>query len=88
MKRGSDMNIDIDNGPSTRGEKFLFCEKHNALALAFLRDATNAVKFAAIDDARKLQAEVNKSVVLFLWSRQGCEDCAEVQFGQESKVEP
>jgi hypothetical protein len=77
MKRGSDM--DIDNDPIINGEELLFCEKHNAVALAFLRDATNAIKFAGIDDARKLQAEVNKSVVLFLWSCQGCKDCGEMQ---------
>jgi hypothetical protein len=71
--------MDIDNDPILSGEELLFREKHNALALAFLRDATNAVKQAGIDDARKLQAEVNKSVVLFLWSREQCEDCGEMQ---------
>jgi hypothetical protein len=57
------------------GNDLLFCEKHKALALVFLRDAAEAVRHAGIEDPRHLQLQVNKSAVLFLFSRAACQDC-------------
>ena len=71
----SEIDMALDNDPCVSSDDLLFCEKHRALAQAFLRDAAEAVRHAGIEDPRHLQAQVNKSAVLFLFSRALCPDC-------------
>jgi hypothetical protein len=61
------------------GNDSLLCEKHKALAHAFLRNASEAVRHASVEDPIHLQMEVNKSLVLFLWSRKECSECRTLQ---------
>jgi hypothetical protein len=60
--------IDSGNDP-------LLCEKHKTLAYVFLRHAVEAVRHVGLEDPIHLQMEVNKSLVVFLWSRKECSDC-------------
>jgi len=66
------------NDPIMSRNKHLFCEKHNAAAHAFLREATKAVEFAGVHDPRASLLNVHKSLVVLLWTREGCGDCGEV----------
>lgn len=70
--------MDIDNEPIISGNEYVFCERHNAAAHAFLKEARKAVKFAGVNDSNELLANVYKSLVVLLWTREGCEDCGEV----------
>ena len=74
----SEIDMALDNDPCVSSDDLLFCEKHKALAQAFLRDAAEVVRHAGIEDPRHLQAQVNKSVVLFLFSRALCPDCEDL----------
>ncbi len=63
------------NEPIISEKEFLFCAIDNALAQAFLRDATKAVKYAGVEDPRDLQASVIKSMLVFHHHRMECDDC-------------
>ena len=66
----------MDNSePVVAQKQFVFCDVDNALADAFLRDATNAVRNAGIDNLRELQASVVKSMLIFHRHRSDCDDC-------------
>jgi hypothetical protein len=42
-----------------------------------LKTAANAVKFAGVGDPHELLANVHKSLVVLLWTREECDDCGE-----------
>lgn len=76
--------MEIDNEPIISGNEYAFCERHNAAAHAFLKEAHKAVKFAGVRDAGELLSNVHKSLVVLLWTREGCKDCGEAYKSQRT----